>query len=127
LYGYDSGITRELAPLARSRSVEQSCRMPTILLCALVFVSAMIIDFAETRYVCAVTRRDAHAAALWSLTMYAIGALGFVAVINVSLWLMVPEALGFYCGTRIALSDCLHVPKAVARYLHGSSPTDRSR
>lgn len=93
----------------------------------LVFVSAGIIDFAETRYVCAVNRRDAHRAALWSLIMYGVGCAGFVAVVNVSLWLMLPEALGFYCGTRVALSDGLRLPKAVARYLHGSGTQVRER
>lgn len=73
------------------------------ILTVLVFLSAAVIDYAEARYVCAVNLADAHAAALWSLIMYAVGALGFVAVINVSLWLMIPEGLGFYCGTRFAL------------------------
>lgn len=73
------------------------------ILTVLVFFSAAVIDYAEARYVCAVNAVDAHAAALWSLIMYAVGALGFVAVINVSLWLMIPEGLGFYCGTRFAL------------------------
>ena len=86
--------------------------MPTIrllALCVLVFVSAAVIDYAETRYVRAV--RDAsdgvsgadRAAARWSVVMYAVGCLGFVAVVDVSLWLMIPEGLGFYVGTRVAL------------------------
>ena len=74
-----------------------------ILLSLLVFVSAMVIDYAEAHYVRSVQAGSAHRAAVWSLVMYAVGALGFVAVINVSLWLMVPEGLGFYCGTRLAL------------------------
>lgn len=73
------------------------------LLAIAVFVSAMVIDYAEARYVLAVDRGLARDAALWSVVMYAVGALGFVAVLNVSLWLMVPEGLGFYCGTRLAL------------------------
>jgi uncharacterized membrane protein len=74
-----------------------------ILLALGVFVSAMAIDFAEARYVRAVNRENAHAAALWSLAMWGLGALGFVAVINVSLYLMLPEGIGFYVGTRLAL------------------------
>lgn len=73
------------------------------LLAIAVFVSAMVIDFAEARYVLAVERGAARDAAMWSVVMYAIGCLGFVAVINVSLYLMIPEGLGFYCGTRLAL------------------------
>jgi len=74
-----------------------------ILLAILVFASAFVIDFAETRYVTAVNAKDAHRAALWSIAMYTAGAAGWVAIVHVSLWLMVPEALGFYCGTRYAL------------------------
>ena len=73
------------------------------LLAIAVFVSAMVIDFAEARYVLAVERRAPRDAAWWSVVMYAVGALGFVAVVNVSLYLMIPEGLGFYCGTRLAL------------------------
>jgi uncharacterized membrane protein len=73
------------------------------LLVIAVFVSAVVIDYAETRYVLAVERGRAEAAAMWSVLMYAVGCLGFVAVLDCSLWLMIPEALGFYCGTRIAL------------------------
>jgi hypothetical protein len=73
------------------------------LLVIAVFVSAMVIDYAEARYVMAVEREAARDAAAWSVVMYAVGCLGFVAVLQVSLWLMVPEGLGFYCGTRLAL------------------------
>ncbi len=73
------------------------------LLAIVVFVSAMVIDYAEARYIRAVHASLAHRAAIWSLIMYGVGALGFVAVINVSLWLMIPEGLGFYCGTLLAL------------------------
>lgn len=74
-----------------------------ILLSLVVFVSAMVIDYAEACYIRAVHRSDAHHAAIWSLVMYGVGALGFVAVIDVSLWLMIPEGLGFYVGTLLAV------------------------
>lgn len=74
-----------------------------ILIAILVFFSAFAIDFAETRYITAVSAKDPHRAAAWSLVMYTMGALGWVAIIKGSLWLMIPEALGFYCGTRYAL------------------------
>jgi uncharacterized membrane protein len=73
------------------------------LLAIAVFVSAMVIDFAEARYVIAVELGAANHAALWSITMYAVGCLGFIAVLQYSLWLMLPEGLGFYVGTRLAL------------------------
>lgn len=68
-----------------------------------VFVAAMVLDFAETRYVLAVERKAGRDAAAWSVLMWAISCFGFVAVLNVSLWLLVPEGLGLYCGTRLAL------------------------
>lgn len=95
-----------LAALTDAVTVGHDSCMSIVTWCALavgVFISAMVIDYAEARYVCAVNRSDAHKAAIWSLTMYAVGALGFVAVLNLSLWLMVPEGLGFYFGTRLAL------------------------
>ena len=78
------------------------------LLAVFAFVSAMAIDYAEAHYVRAVGRGDAHRAALWSLAMYGLGSLGFVAIFNVSLWLMVPEGLGFYLGTLLAVRPDLH-------------------
>lgn len=75
----------------------------TLAIALLVFASAVLIDFAETKYVCAVGRRDAHRAALWSITMYIGGCVGFVAVLDVSLLMMIPECLGLYAGTRLAL------------------------
>lgn len=73
------------------------------LLAIAVFVSAMVIDYAEARYVMSVERGAAREAALWSVVMYSVGCLGFIAVLDVSLWLMIPEGAGFYCGTRLAL------------------------
>src|SRR4029077_15362635 len=81
------------------------------LLAIAVFASAMVIDFAEARYVLAVEERNAHRAAAWSLVMWALGCFGFVAVLDCSLWLMIPEGLGFYCGTRLALR-----PRALTRW-----------
>ena len=40
---------------------------------------------------------------VFGLVQYVLGAAGFVMVVKVSLWLMVPECLGLLVGTRLAL------------------------
>lgn len=74
-----------------------------ILYALLVFCSALVIDLSNARYIQSVNDKHAHRAAAWSLIMYTMGALGFVCLIHISLWLMIPEALGFYVGTMLAL------------------------
>lgn len=73
------------------------------LLVVAVFISAALIDFADCRCMLAVTERRANAAALWSIFEYAIGAFGFLVIVQVSLWLMIPEGLGLFVGTQLAL------------------------
>lgn len=73
------------------------------LIFALAFFAAAAIDFAEVRHVQAVSRRDALAAGTWSLVMYGVGALGWVAVLEVGPWVLVPEALGFMIGSYLAV------------------------
>lgn len=74
-----------------------------IALALLVFCAAAALDVATVRYYQAVQVKRKHAAARWSIAMYAIGAIGFVSVVQVSLWLMVPECLGLYAGTWLAM------------------------
>lgn len=73
------------------------------LLVVAVFVSAMVIDFADCHCTLAITERRANQAALWSIFQYAVGAFGFLAIVQVSMWLMIPEGLGLFVGTRLAL------------------------
>lgn len=73
------------------------------ILCVLVFLSAVAIDYANAKYLKAVEAGNAHVAALYSLVMYGVGAAGFVLVVDFSLWLMIPEGLGFYIGTLLAV------------------------
>ena len=113
----------KLRPFAGIEYRGQTLGMVAIL-AIVVFVSAMVIDYAEARYVKAVQTESAHSAALWSLVMYAVGAFGFVVVVNVSLWLMIPEGLGFYVGTLLAVQPRLTLARAMARYLHGSRTSD---
>lgn len=79
--------------------------MLTLALLAIgVFVLAATLDYMDVSCTLAVTERRARAAALWSVCQYAVGAVGFVVVVKISLWLMVPEGLGLYAGTRLALA-----------------------
>lgn len=96
----------------------------TALLAVLAFVSAMVIDYAEARYVWAVNHGWRHRAAVWSLVMYSMGCLGFVLVLNESLWLMIPEGLGFYAGTLLAMRPGLQERECMAPCLHGSGSPD---
>ncbi len=73
------------------------------LLAVAVFAMSAAIDYCDCRCTLAVTAREPNAAALWSILQYVLGAAGFIMVVKVSLWLMVPECLGLLVGTRLAL------------------------
>lgn len=77
--------------------------MLTALLMLLVFVSAVAWDFAIANYNLALKDLKGHAAGLWSIAAYIVGAIGFVLAVKVTLWIMVPEAIGMYIGTRLAI------------------------
>ena len=73
------------------------------LLVVVVFVSAAFLDFASVRYQQAVDRCLRHRAALWGVAMYGVSTIGFLSVVDVSWWLMIPECLGFWVGTMLAI------------------------
>lgn len=68
-----------------------------------VFVAAFAYDFLNTRYIAAVSDRHPHKAACYSVVLWAIGASALLSVFKVSLWLLIPEAIGLYLGTLCAL------------------------
>lgn len=70
----------------------------------LVFLAAVALDFADTCNTRAVGEGRAHAAAAWSVTMYALGCVGLYSVVAVSWWLVIPEALGLYVGSVAAVT-----------------------
>lgn len=76
-------------------------------LALLTFAAAALGDFVETRYVQAstsgATPKHAHHAARLSVSLYAVGFLGWVITVKVSLWYSVPEVLGLYVGTYVAM------------------------
>lgn len=72
-------------------------------LAVVVLVAAAALDYATVAYYRAVARGAQHVAARWSVAMYLIGAVGLLSVVEVSLWLIVPECLGLYAGTLLAM------------------------
>lgn len=84
-------------------------------LCVLVFAAAYAYDMANTRFLRAVAEGRPGVAARWSVCTYMIGLIGLAGVLKYSLWLIIPEALGVYFGTRQGVVDGL--PKATARQL----------
>lgn len=73
------------------------------LLALLVFVGAVVLDYASVAYQKSVASRRAHRAALWSCLMCGISALGVLSIVQVSPLLMIPEFLGLYLGTLLAV------------------------
>jgi uncharacterized membrane protein len=75
----------------------------SVWLAVIVLLAATALDYAYVRYQDAVARRHSHAAGMWSVTVYLVGAVGFLSVIEGSMWYMVPECLGLYLGTTFAM------------------------
>ena len=73
------------------------------LLSAVVFLGAAGLDYATARYFAAVAARQPHHAGMWSVAMYLVGSLGYLSVVEVSAWLMLPQCLGLYAGTQLAV------------------------
>lgn len=78
------------------------------ILFVLAFVGAAVLDVLHVVYLRAVERGQAHAAARWSVIMYAIGAAGFYLCVDRGWAFMLPEALGYYVGTWVAMHASRH-------------------
>lgn len=77
---------------------------PTYFLVGLaVFVSAALIDLANSRYVLAVTTLAPHRAARWSVLQWAASLVGFLVAVKMTLWMLPVEMLGLYTGTWLSL------------------------
>ncbi len=74
-----------------------------VALAVFAFALAASSDYLETVYVKAVGTRDAERAARASVAMWLVGVVGLVTVLEVGWWLLAPEALGLYVGTRLAM------------------------
>ena len=86
--------------------------MPTFLLplfFVLAFGLSMASDYLETKYVRAVGRFERgddsarEVAARASTCMGLVGLAGLVACVEISWWLAIPELMGLYFGTKVAL------------------------
>lgn len=76
----------------------------------LAFVLAASSDWLETRYVRAVHEWESgHAAtareraARSSVALWLVNVLALVTVVEVGWWVLVPEGIGLYVGTKLAL------------------------
>lgn len=67
------------------------------------FIAAFVLDAVEAVYVRAVADAKPRLAAVCSVSMYAIGCVGFFSVLSFSWWLMLPEVAGLYCGSVYAI------------------------
>lgn len=68
-----------------------------------VFVSATVYDFVFARYLQANEAGRAVAAGNWSVTTYLVGIIGLSAVLQASLWFIIPECLGLWLGTYLGV------------------------
>ena len=76
-----------------------------------VAVAAALYDFSIARWAVAmqgvadpddaIARASAARAARWSVMIYAVGLVGVLGVLKISLWLIAPEAVGLYTGTYL--------------------------
>ncbi len=76
-----------------------------VLLGIITFLAAVALDYADTSNTQAVSKGHAHQAARWSCAMYLIGLVGFYGLTRVSWWLAIPECLGLYVGSWLAITQ----------------------
>ncbi len=69
----------------------------------LVLFAAAGGDYVESYYVRAVADRQPGRAGAMSCVMYLVSLIGFLAVVRVSLWLVVPELIGVGLGSWYAV------------------------
>jgi site-specific recombinase len=67
-----------------------------------IFTAAFAIDFCYAQYFAAISCKQAHKAAIYSIGCYMCGTLGLWAFVSQSYWYMLPELLGLYSGTFFA-------------------------
>lgn len=82
--------------------------MTTALIALGVFVSALLIEACDTANVLAVAQGRPVAAAIASVIMYALGLIGFVAFVEVSWWMAIPEVAGLATGAYVSVKRQRH-------------------
>lgn len=88
--------------------------MLNVALAVLALALGLISDYLSTMYTRAVSvfemardkperERASKRAARTSVAIWLVGSLGLFGVVEVGWWLLIPEGVGFYLGTRLAL------------------------
>ena len=96
-----------------------------VLLSIAVFATAVVLDYADTSNTRAVAEGRAHAAARWSVVMYVLSCVGFLSIIKISWWFAVPEVLGLYVGTVVAVIRLVKKSKVIQTYDGGTCLRER--
>lgn len=73
------------------------------LLILTVFLSAAALDYSWSRWTDAVRLRQRIVAANWSVAIGALGLIGFLSIGKYSTWLAIPEIIGWWFGTYLAV------------------------
>ncbi len=73
----------------------------TTLLCLVVFVAAVTIDFSHARCVTALVAGRRYAAATWSVMQWSAATVGFMVAVRHSMWVLPFEGLGLFLGTLL--------------------------
>jgi uncharacterized protein HemY len=74
-----------------------------LIVAVIVFLAAAAGDFVEAYYTRAVADREPVRAGLMSCLMYAVSLAGFLAVLKLSVWLVIPELFGVGLGAWFAV------------------------
>lgn len=88
--------------------------MLNVALALLALALGLISDYLSTMYTRAVSAFEASTveherktardrASIASVAIWLVGSLGLFGVVEVGWWLLIPEGIGFYLGTRLAL------------------------
>lgn len=80
-----------------------------IFIALLVTVAMAMVDFCQSQYTNAITRKDANgnanpatlAAALWSVGQWGAATIGFVVAVKLSFVYLFFEAIGLFLGTML--------------------------
>ncbi len=99
-----SGPIAYVHRLQGERVLQGAPVIAALLACA-VFVAGVALDWVNAIYVMAVQELRAHRAGLCSVGLYMIGCVGFYSITQISWWFALPEGLGLYVGTRVAIAQ----------------------
>lgn len=74
-----------------------------VLLALAVFTSATALDYAAAKYQEQSRLKRRHSAASWAVATGLLATVSAVIIIDVSWWYIIPELVGSYVGTFIAV------------------------